>query len=216
MLQPPLRPHPDRRPPRLAPTMRVWAALLACGLLAASPSHAQTEVGQAVQTFSLPRVDGQGAAGVSAQLDRPVVLVWQSMRCPWDAARPGAGYQNEVTRLHAAYGDRFDFYAVNSNAGEAPADLAQYAQNNGVAYPILKDADGAVAQAYGAAVTPQFFVIDTQRTLVYAGGFEQPPATPQQCGDMPVPYLAPVLDAVAAGQDPPFQRTQPKGCPIRR
>ena len=67
--------------------------------------------------------------------------------------------------------------AVSSNdAAEFPQDgpeaMAEDAAQHGYTFPYLYDEDQEVAKAYRAACTPDFFLFDAQRTLVYRGQFD--------------------------------------------
>ena len=50
-----------------------------------------------------------------------------------------------------------------------PEPLAKFARASGFTFPVLFDETQAVAKAYTAACTPDFFLFDRQRTLVYRG-----------------------------------------------
>lgn len=56
--------------------------------------------------------------------------------------------------------------------GDAPDKLAAMARRKGYAFPYLYDRTQEVAKAYTAACTPDFYVFDRDRTLVYRGQFD--------------------------------------------
>lgn len=56
--------------------------------------------------------------------------------------------------------------------GDAPDKLAAMARRMGYAFPYLYDEAQDVAKSYTAACTPDFFVFDSDRTLVYRGQFD--------------------------------------------
>jgi peroxiredoxin len=67
--------------------------------------------------------------------------------------------------------------AINSNDTEAypqdgPAGMAEEAASAGYTFPYLLDETQAVAKAYQAACTPDFFLFDAERRLVYRGQFD--------------------------------------------
>ena len=66
---------------------------------------------------------------------------------------------------------------INSNNAEAyPADspemMAREVEEVGYTFPYLFDGDQSVAKAYAAACTPDFFLFDGERRLVYRGQFD--------------------------------------------
>ena len=56
--------------------------------------------------------------------------------------------------------------------GDAPDKLAAMARRMGYAFPYLYDETQVVAKSYTAACTPDFFVFDADRALVYRGQFD--------------------------------------------
>jgi hypothetical protein len=50
--------------------------------------------------------------------------------------------------------------------------MAELARDKALPFPYLYDESQDVARAYGAACTPDFFVFDADRRLVYRGQFD--------------------------------------------
>src|SRR5207237_4305515 len=68
-------------------------------------------------------------------------------------------------------------FGINSNDPDAypddsPEGMAEEARTVGYASPYLVDESQDVAKAYGAACTPDFFLFDADRRLVYRGQFD--------------------------------------------
>jgi peroxiredoxin len=66
--------------------------------------------------------------------------------------------------------------SANDPAGypdDAPEKLAQEAARLDYRFPLLFDATQEVARAYGAACTPDFFLFDRSRRLVYRGQLDE-------------------------------------------
>ena len=59
-----------------------------------------------------------------------------------------------------------------SHPADSPEGLAKEARAAGWSFPVLFDATQSVAKAYTAACTPDFFLFDAQRKLVYRGRFD--------------------------------------------
>lgn len=67
--------------------------------------------------------------------------------------------------------------AVNANdieqvPGDSPEQMAIEAEEAGYSFPYLVDRTQAVAHAYRAACTPDFYLFDGERKLVYRGQFD--------------------------------------------
>ena len=195
--------------------------VLAAGLMWSSAVWAQAVVGQPAPEFTLTDVVSGEEVSLSDYKDKVVVVTWQSIACPWDRMRPSAGYQRVLTPLAQqweAENREVVFLAINSNKAESVQRLASYHEKYHMTYPILKDPGNVIADAYGAQTTPHFFVVDDDehQTLVYKGGFEKAPISPEACGQGEEAYLVPVVMAVLAGEEPPVAETKSKGCAIKR
>lgn len=221
----------------LARSSALTLALFALTLFATSPAfahcgkcgkgeakeghdHAETaekaELGEAAPNFTLPRIGADTEHSLSDFQGKPVVLVWQSIRCPWNVYRSDSAYERVLYPMAEKYGDQVQFIAINSNHNESDEDVAAYIEKNSTPYPVLRDEGNKVADAYAARTTPHVYVIDAEGKLVYRGGIEETPGSPKEAGQMDEQYLAPVLDAVLAGEDVPFTDTKSKGCSIKR
>jgi peroxiredoxin len=83
--------------------------------------------------------------------------------------------QGELARLGRDYrGKDIGIVAISANDPEeypedAPASLKEMAQEQGFTFPLCFDETQEVAKAYTAACTPDFFLFDRSRRLVYRG-----------------------------------------------
>ncbi len=86
-------------------------------------------------------------------------------------------------------------------------------KHRGYTFPYLYDATQAVAKAYRAACTPDFYIFDRARKLVYRGQMD---ASRPDSG-IPVTGLdlRTALDAVLAGHAPAEKQTPSIGCNIK-
>ena len=95
---------------------------------------------------------------------------------------------------------------INSNDAEiqpedSPEKMAEEAKRRGYSFPYLYDQTQETAKAYHAACTPDFYVFDKQRRLVYRGQID----ASRPGSDIPVTgdNLRAALDAVLAGRAVP-------------
>ena len=108
--------------------------------------------------------------------------------------------------------------AINSNDArshpdDAPAAMAREIERFGYVFPYLVDETQAVAKAYRAACTPDFFLFDASRKLVYRGQFDASRpgnATPVTGAD-----LRAATDAALAGRAVPSSQLPSLGCNIK-
>ena len=102
---------------------------------------------------------------------------------------------------------------VESHPDDAPVRMVEFAAANGFTFPYLYDETQEVALAYRAACTPDFFVFDTERRLVYRGQLDG--ARPSN--DVPVDGrdLRAALDAALDGAPIPEPQVPSMGCNIK-
>jgi peroxiredoxin len=102
---------------------------------------------------------------------------------------------------------------VETHPDDSPANMAKEAKAAGYSFPYLFDESQAVAKAYRAACTPDFFVFDASRKLVYRGQMDASrPGT-----NVPVTGadLRAALDAVLAGKPVSDKQRASMGCNIK-
>ncbi|HLP78619.1 MAG TPA: thioredoxin family protein, partial [Candidatus Paceibacterota bacterium] len=108
--------------------------------------------------------------------------------------------------------------AISSNDAknypqDGPAQMKAEAKAAGYTFPYLYDESQAVAKAYHAACTPDFYVFDKDHRLVYRGQFDDSrpgnglPATGKD--------LREALDAVLAGKPVSSSQKPSIGCNIK-
>ena len=96
---------------------------------------------------------------------------------------------------------------------DAPAKMADEVKHRGYTFPYLYDETQAVAKAYRAACTPDFYVFDRDRKLVYRGQMDS--SRPQSSTPVTGEDLRAALDAVLAGQTAPEEQQPSIGCNIK-
>jgi peroxiredoxin len=110
------------------------------------------------------------------------------------------------------------FVAISSNdvsthPADSPAGLKIQAESCGFVFPYLYDESQAVAHAYKAACTPDFFLFDTNLRLVYRGQFDR--SRPGNGIPVTGEDLRAAIDTALAGK-PPLQDQRPSiGCNIK-
>lgn len=127
--------------------------------------------------------------------------------------------REEIGRLAADYIPKgIGIVAINSNDIQAyPQDAPQYmkglAESDGWKFPFLFDVGQNVAKAFQAACTPDFFLFDANKKLVYRGQLDDS----RPGNDIPVTGtdLRKALDAVLDGRPPLGEQKASLGCNIK-
>jgi peroxiredoxin len=130
-------------------------------------------LGTPAPAFRLPDFAGKVYALEDHAGARGYLVAFLCNHCPFvKHIRNGLA---DFGRAYAARG--IAVYGISSNdvvahPDDAPAKMAEVAARAGWIFPYLFDETQEVAKAYGAACTPDFFLFDAGRRLVYRGQFD--------------------------------------------
>ncbi|MBI1324612.1 redoxin domain-containing protein [bacterium] len=102
---------------------------------------------------------------------------------------------------------------VSTHPADSPAKMAEEKKAAGYDFPYLYDAEQSVATAYKAACTPDFYLFDKNRALVYRGQFDDS----RPGNDMPVTGsdLRNAVEALLSGKPAPSPQKPSIGCNIK-
>jgi peroxiredoxin len=171
-------------------------------------------LGTQAPRFSLPNVDGRTVSLDDFKGSPALLVAFICNHCPF--VKHVAPALAELGREYQARGTAF--VAINSNdAGSFPADspeqMVHEAENRGYSFPYLYDEDQSVAKAYRAACTPDFYVFDTDRKLVYRGQMDS--SRPDSGIPVAGKDLRAALDAALAGKPVLADQKPSIGCNIK-
>ena len=172
-------------------------------------------LGTMAPPFKLPEVTSGQTVSLDHFAGRDVLLVMFICRhCPYvqhiekELARIGRDYERKSLGIVAISANDADGYPE-----DAPPGLKTQAQTAGFGFPYLYDASQAVAKAYSAACTPDFFVFDKGRRLVYRGQLDD--SRPGNGKPLTGNDLRAALDAVLIGQPIKIKQKPSTGCNIK-
>ncbi len=127
--------------------------------------------------------------------------------------------KHELARLGKDYaGKSAGIVAISSNDADsypedAPASLKEMAVELGFRFPFCHDETQEVAKAYAAACTPDFFLFDEQRKLVYRGQLDG--SRPGNRVPVTGRDLRAAIEAVLADRSVDPKQTPSIGCNIK-
>jgi peroxiredoxin len=171
-------------------------------------------LGTRAPDFSLPNVDG-GTVSLADFRGKPALLVvFMCNHCPY--VKHVAEGLAQLARDYQAKGA--GVVGINANfAGTHPADspeqMVREAEDRGYTFPYLYDETQAVAKAYRAACTPDFYVFDKDQKLVYRGQMDD--SRPGSEKPVTGRDLRAALDAVLAGKPVAADQKASIGCNIK-
>ncbi len=183
--------------------------------MAETPST-MAPLGVTAPDFRLPDTNGEGAL-VSRDDFRDasaLLVMFICNHCPFvkhirsGLAQLGRDYQGRGLAMVAVNAND-----VSKYPDDRPEMMAEEARSVGYTFPYLYDETQDVARAYHAACTPDFFLFDGDRRLVYRGQFDDS----RPGNDRPVTGadLRAAIDAVLAGRRIPAEQKPSIGCSIK-
>jgi peroxiredoxin len=162
--------------------------------------------------FDLPGVDGRNHA-LEEYAEAPVLVLVQSCNhCPYVLA-----WERRINALAKEYAERgVRIVAVSSNDADAyPADsfdaMVEHAGEVGYVFDYLYDESQDVARALGSERTPEVFVFDAERRLVYHGAVDDN----RDESAVTAQYLRDGIEAALSGEAPEVAETPPVGCTVK-
>ena len=180
--------------------------------MAATPSM-MVELGRKAPDFHLPDVaDGRMVSLSDFGPDQALLVMFICRHCPYvlhvkpELARLATDYQEKSVGIVGISSNDAQHYP-----DDAPDKLAELSRDLGI--PVLYDESQSVAKAYQATCTPDFFVFDGNRTLVYRGQLDD--SRPGNSRPLNGRDLRAALDAVLAGRAVDSTQRASIGCNIK-
>jgi len=171
-------------------------------------------LGTAAPDFRLPDTNGKTVALADFASAPALVVMFICNHCPYvrhirsGLAEFGREYQKRGAAIVAISAND-----IETHPEDSPARMAQEAKAAGYTFPYLYDASQAVAKAYKAACTPDIYLFDKGRKLVYRGQFDA--SRPGNGVPVTGKDLRAAVDAVLGGKPVAPVQTPSIGCNIK-
>lgn len=172
------------------------------------------DLGTTMPSFSLPDFDGRIVSDADFKGSKALLVAFICKHCPFvrhirhEFARFAKEYQAKGLGVVAiASNDTIEF------PEDGPEGMKEEATEAGYTFPYLFDEKQHVARAFKAACTPDLFLFDSQRRLVYRGQFDG--SRPKNNVPVNGADLRAAADAVLAGQPAPAMQRPSLGCNIK-
>lgn len=170
-------------------------------------------LGTSAPDFALP--DTEGRTVRLRDFDgKPLLVIFLCNHCPYVKH-----VANDLAQVTAKYMEKgVAVVGINSNdAGKYPDDspdaMKVEARRRGYRFPYLFDESQAVARAYQATCTPDFFLYTKDRQLAYRGQMDD--ARPGNGKPITAADLTAAVDAVLAGRPVQGMQKPSMGCNIK-
>ena len=186
------------------------AALTCSDIVSAGEFNQVLSIGDAGPAWKdLPGTDGRSHGLSDLKDKRYVVVVFTCASCP-----TAVDYEARISRLVADYAEKSVAVVpicVNQIKEDQLTALTERVEKEKLNFHYLYDASQQIAKAYGAIFTPEFFVLDQDRRVIYMGALDDDadPAKVQQ------KWVEQAISAALTGTTPETQETIARGCRIR-
>jgi peroxiredoxin len=196
--------------------MRTFLSLCLALLIAAPASagkyNAVLDIGDAAPAWKdLEGVDGKRHALSDLAGKQVVVVVFTCNSCP-----VATDYEDRIlafSKKYAGPDGKVGLVAINVN--RLPEDqlpkMRERSEARGFDFPYLYDDTQKIGRQFGAAFTPEFFVLDSDRKVVYMGGMDDS-SNPETIKNR---YLEPAVEAALNGTAPETAEAPAIGCRVR-
>lgn len=181
--------------------------------MAVTPST-MLPLGTPAPAFHLPDTRGKLVSLDDAPEAKAYLVCFICNHCPFVIH-----IREELARFAREYQQRGVFIVginandVKTHPDDSPEQMVREAQKAGYTFPYLFDETQDTAKAYRAACTPDFFLFDSRRMLVYRGQFDD--SRPGNGIPVTGKDLRAAIEAVLAGKSPSAEQRPSIGCNIK-
>jgi len=189
---------------------RFVTAAFAAAVLTVSAQAAPLKVGAPAPEFSgLESADGKSVSLADFKDKDVLVVAITCNHCPVAIA-----YQDRIIDLAKKYGhdSKVAIVAINvNNDDEDKLDkMKERAKEKGFQFPYAYDPTQKIARDLGASRTPEFFVFNKERRLIYTGALDDS----MNAAKVSKHYVVDAIEAGLKGETPTVSTSAPVGCGI--
>lgn len=172
------------------------------------------QLGTTAPVFSLPDTDGHMVSINDTNNAKGYLVMFICNHCPYVIH-----VNKELKKLTDEYMKKgIKVYAISSNDVEnypddSPAKMKILKEEQSFNFPYLYDESQEIAKAYMAACTPDFFLFDMNKKLVYRGQLDE--SRPGKDKIVTGRDLRDALEAVLKGDSISDEQTPSLGCNIK-
>ena len=172
------------------------------------------DLGTTAPDFTLKSAEGTAFSLAEQEVDRGLLVIFMCNHCPY------------VLHIAAKLSEKIKSYqqqgivvvAINSNdyhayPDDSPAKMLTLSESFAFSFPYLIDENQEVAKTYQAACTPDLYLFDENKKLVYRGQFDA--ARPGNDSPVTGEDLSTAIEALLAGNEIESEQRPSMGCNIK-
>ena len=159
-----------------------------------------------------PSIGGNRVSLSELMGDKGAIIVFTCNHCPYVVAS-----ESRIELIASrARNSNLGFIGINSNdpvkyESDSWENMVKRAER-GMSYPYLHDESQEIAISYGAERTPEFYLIDKNKIVVYRGRMDDSPKNPMGATSS---ELSDAIEALISNKAPQIQRTMSIGCSVK-
>ncbi len=179
--------------------------------IAQDESPTELRIGDAAPEWKdLKGTDGRTHSLSDLKDKQVVILCFTCNSCPY-----AVDYEDRLNELHKKYADHPQgVILVAINANKKPSEqldrMKQRAEGKKFSFPYLIDETQEVANSYRANFTPEFFVLNGERKVVFVGAMDDKTDVTM----VKEKYVEQAIEAALKNELPVTQRVPARGCAI--
>jgi peroxiredoxin len=170
-------------------------------------------IGSKIPEFNLKGIDGKTYSLESFKDTKGLIIIFSCNHCPYVQA-----YEGRIKAIQSDYKDKgITVVAINSNddvnyPDDSFENMKKRAAEQNFNFIYLRDEDQSAARKFDATHTPEIFLFDKDRKLVYHGKIDDNWQEPEKAVNH---YLRNALNEMLAGKEISVPETYSIGCTIK-
>ncbi|OGU55909.1 MAG: alkyl hydroperoxide reductase [Ignavibacteria bacterium RBG_13_36_8] len=169
-------------------------------------------IGEEAPNFNLLGTDEKNYSLNSFSDKEAMIVVFSCNHCPYVKA-----YEERIIKIQEDFKNKVQVVAINSNDADSYSEdsfdnMKFRAKEKGFNFPYLRDEDQSAAKAYKATHTPEVFLFDKNRRLVYQGKIDD---NWKEIENVKAHYLRDAIEELIDGKPITTPETFSIGCTIK-
>ena len=170
------------------------------------------KLGSLMPAFELISVKGKKLNADDFKETKLMLVIFSCNHCPYVQA-----YEERIIKITSDFNNELVVIAINSNdeknyTEDSLDNMKLIAEEKGFNFHYLRDADQEVAKAFGATHTPEVFLFNEKRELVFHGKIDD---NWQDESRVNSKYLRDAINELLSGKEISVPETFTIGCTIK-
>jgi len=191
---------------KVAIAFAITAFILTTGFYVLTPEEKASP--EKVENFKLKDYEGKEHSLSDYKDSKAIVVMFIATQCPISN-----DYNERMANIFNQYKDKsIAFLGINSNKQESVEEIKEHSKQNKFGFPILKDWNNVIADKFGASVTPEIYVLNSDYEILYHGRIDDS----RNDEKIKSHDLKNAIDSILGGKEVSEKRTKAFGCTIKK